>query len=204
MFQRFRSKVFWTRPTRPATLVCTVFCTSLTVNADTTLSNTIHWCAYGLHHCDRWCQKEESEEGRMCAGVSRAPHQLDDAPAGWMQTMTLSKDWKFVFCDKDMRSPVTNYIYFLSTLKLSRLYWYVIVLIYYIKNNHHFGDLPTYRIIYRCGFILSRNSIGRPPILPNTTGRRAEGGGHRAEGRGRRVHQICIVILNLHKIKESD
>ena len=41
MFQRFRSKVFWTRSTLPATLVFTVFCTSLTVNADTTLSTTV-------------------------------------------------------------------------------------------------------------------------------------------------------------------
>ena len=32
----------------------------------------------------------------MCAGMSRAPHQLDDAHAGWMQIMTLSKDLKFV------------------------------------------------------------------------------------------------------------
>ena len=77
MFQRFRSKVFWTRSTLPATLVFTVFCTSLTVNADTTLSTTV------------------IDDARK-KSLRRGGCVPDDAHAGWMQIMTLSKDLKFV------------------------------------------------------------------------------------------------------------
>ena len=157
MFQRFRSKVFWTRPTSP--LLLFALCFALHSRWMPIRLCLIQYIDVLTDSVIDDARKKRQRRGRMYLSGPECPEHL----LSWM--MPLQDGWRL------WRYLEAENLYFVIRIWEAR--WQILFLVkqtvlmcnrfdilHSKQSSFCCVKLPTYCIIYGCGHILSRKSIG--------------------------------------------